>query len=59
MHERFCGITIVRNQRWQGAKDFRPEPLIRFLAGLAMAAPIGDFVQPLAGLRVDIGQIAE
>jgi hypothetical protein len=37
-----------------GAKAF-----FRSLAGFAMAAPIGNFVKPVADLQVDVSQVGE
>src|ERR1700730_5990367 len=57
MNQRLGQIAIIGDQRWQGAERFRLKPLVRLLAGFAMRALIGDFVDPLACLRIHIGQV--
>ena len=59
MNERFGGIAVIGSIAGRGRESFGLETFVGRLAGFAMLALIGDFFQPLARLRVHIGQIGE
>ena len=57
--EGFCRVSIIGIHSGQRPQGVGAKALSRRLARLPMQAAIGDFVQPLANLAVDIGQIAK
>jgi hypothetical protein len=59
MHERLGDIAAVGKHGGQLPERLRLETFAGRLPGFAMPALVGDFLQPLAGLRVHIGQIGE
>ena len=59
MHQRLGDVAAVWKHGRQLPERFRLETLDGRLPGFAMPTLVGDFLQPLAGLRVHIGQIGE
>ncbi len=53
------GITVIRCERRQRAKRVGAEAVHRTLASLAMQPLVGDFLQPLPRLAIDIRQVRE
>ena len=59
MDQRHIGIAIIGDERRKRAKAFGTEPLIWSLPGFPVKALVGNLLQPLPNLRVDIGKIRE
>src|SRR5437773_2057186 len=59
VHERVTTIAIVGCNRRQRPHGFRTKTFFGCLTGFAMTALIGDLLEPLASLRVDVGQVDE
>jgi hypothetical protein len=48
-------VAIVGCDHRQGAQGFGLKAFYRGLARFTMTAPVGNFVEPLQRLRVDVG----
>ena len=59
VNQGFGNIAVVGREQWQGPQRLGLETIIGSLAGFAVLASVGDFLQPLARLRVDVAEIGE
>jgi hypothetical protein len=55
----FRGVAIIRRHGRQKTQGLGAEAFFGSLAGFAMAAAIGDFLEPVSDLQVDVGQVGE
>ncbi len=59
MDQRFGGVAVIRNHGRQRFERLRLKAFVGSLAGFTVLTAIGNFFEPLAGLRVYIGQAGE
>src|SRR5207247_5167238 len=59
VHESVNIIAVVGRDGRQWSQTFRTKAFLGCLTGFAMTALIGDLMEPLVSLRVDIGQFDE
>ena len=59
VNEGFSRVSIILRDGWYGKQTIATKTFIRDRTGFAMTSPVGNGLQPVMRLRVDVSEVGE